>query len=79
MKHRFLEISALVAMLVFTTTARAQINYGPSSVAVAIACVTKYPLPTVPDINPDTGKPDPRLPLVESATWQTFDRNGNPT
>jgi hypothetical protein len=33
----------------------------------------------VPDINPDTGKPDTKLPLVESATWQTFDRNGNPT
>jgi hypothetical protein len=57
---------------------QAQVSYIASDVQVTVALTAKVPLPAVPDINPETGKPDSKLPLVENASWTVSDKNSNP-
>jgi hypothetical protein len=61
-----------------TGAAQAQVEYYASDVAVTVALTAKVALPAVTGLNPDTGKPDVRQPLVYDASWQTTYRNGNP-
>jgi hypothetical protein len=65
-------------LFVLAISASAQVSYVASDVPVTIACTAKLSVPAVQDINQDTGKPDPRLPLVDSASWTVLDKNGNP-
>lgn len=75
-----LTISAcvVIALAAFANQAIAQDDYQLTPQAVTVTLVDHAVIPSVKDINPDTGLPDGRLPLVTEASWTTYDRNGNP-